>query len=982
MSDYMELKNTALEAKGNEVREGNFHPDALAYIDFCNNNELIGRKHKSYNLADNSSWVVGTNASQGDFAANGLSAENKIIEKVNPWGELDKIWASESNDSTSDADGGFNLNWRSIDHTKGYRYSIWIKRENVSSGGTAGRTYFGCGSNSVCGLGTTTTAQSNPYFFNYQPDELFPHNEEWLLIVSYIRPSTDTSTTKHHETGVYDIYGNKIYSTVTEYKWVSGFTSGAMRSYLYYSTATQERQYWCDPRMEMDDGTLVPIHRYIREGLKDVWIEDRQAGNVPSFRPTWTCYSNCAVTNVHDVYKSTTSSAWDGNFKSTEYKSGDMYIEWSMDYQGQTDKGAEMVGLFDGTMSSSTDYKVLDYAIYCHENGRLHIYEDGTNRLQIEGAWDFSTTKRFRIEKKGMYVKYYYGGELLYESTKLANDSNWYMAGCFHCHGTSNKMINPEMGDLENYTMHTTDEGLYIHPDNIINLNRHRATDTVRHNVMSYPLEFPIEPPVEPRTGRAWTAMVWNGDTVIVSSAISIGEVVTFSGWYLPYTTNITESLKNTRHKGLQMYDSSGSLGTVENTDGNWNEWVFFKKTVTIRNISSVRLEDRGHDYESADAGYTSAYLCNLQVIKDDKSVPFTHDVLLPRHFKYKLPHYSGSYYTVMGRGKILAGSTTAKGITEVPQNSTLFLINGYDTVTEETGTIEFESYISNGTASPFIDRTGVFGINHSHITLDLDVGEEFVWFLMYDGASSDLYFAIYTPDQGSSYKLITVGNYPNLVLTDVEFGRGLRWEASHECLAFYPRYMYLDNERPIISQRTKVLELSPDFIDLHDFEEEDNLWDTGDDPESPAYDAGTYPLSVNTDPTSKDYLSRIFNLSDTTGSCYRAMDITCEANVDYLFTAEVYVSSDIDANYKPLKIEQATNTWYEYTTIASLPKEEWVTCHAVGSQTSAGNIRFLIYPKTTSTGSGQLMFKNVSVSKITENEFQIGKTIITEVNE
>ena len=88
------------------------------------------------------------------------------------------MWATLSNDATSDDDGGFNSSSVTIDKSKKYRYSIWIKRENIGDG----RTYFGCGGSTVSSLGTSETVNGNPYFVNYIPTEKIYH---WNSMSSY-----------------------------------------------------------------------------------------------------------------------------------------------------------------------------------------------------------------------------------------------------------------------------------------------------------------------------------------------------------------------------------------------------------------------------------------------------------------------------------------------------------------------------------------------------------------------------------------------------------------------------------------------------------------------------------------------------------------------------------------------------------------------------------------------------------------------------
>jgi len=41
----------------------------------------------------------------------------------------------------------------------------------------------------------------------------------------------------------------------SDFKWTPTATLGLLRTYLYYSTTTTEKQFWYEPRFELVDGT-------------------------------------------------------------------------------------------------------------------------------------------------------------------------------------------------------------------------------------------------------------------------------------------------------------------------------------------------------------------------------------------------------------------------------------------------------------------------------------------------------------------------------------------------------------------------------------------------------------------------------------------------------------------------------------------------------------------------------------------------------
>ncbi len=199
-------------------------------------------------LPDYSTWTIGQTSATG-WSRNGTTAENIIIARDNPVGQDDIVWATLGNDATSDDDGGFNGSSVPVDKTKKYRFSVWIKRENIGNG----RTYFGCGWNTVSNLGAGEVLNGNPYFTNYISSEKSNIGEQWVLIIAHVHPTGYTGGTDT-VSGFYDINGNKISSISTDYKWLTTTTTSLTRAYLFYSTSTTERQYFYRPRIDLLDG--------------------------------------------------------------------------------------------------------------------------------------------------------------------------------------------------------------------------------------------------------------------------------------------------------------------------------------------------------------------------------------------------------------------------------------------------------------------------------------------------------------------------------------------------------------------------------------------------------------------------------------------------------------------------------------------------------------------------------------------------------
>jgi len=210
-------------------------------------------------LIDYSQWVIDSYNSQGssvvggNFYSNGVAGENKIIVKANPIGENDVVWATLGNDTESNADGGWDGDHVPIDKNRRYRLSVWVRRENVGNG----NIYFG--TQNVCDLGSTTI-NGNPYFLAFGSGFGEVING-WVLMVGYIHPLS-YSGGSDSTNGIYSVNGTRI-TGATDYRWGSTSTTSNLRTYLYYSTATTERQYWYRPRFDLVDGNEPSISQLL-----------------------------------------------------------------------------------------------------------------------------------------------------------------------------------------------------------------------------------------------------------------------------------------------------------------------------------------------------------------------------------------------------------------------------------------------------------------------------------------------------------------------------------------------------------------------------------------------------------------------------------------------------------------------------------------------------------------------------------------------
>ena len=197
---------------------------------------------RTQNLVPSDSWTVGS-GSVGIFLVNGSASENVREIGSDPYGRQSVLWKAIP-DAASGADGGWDGAFFSIDNTKMYRYSVWIKKTNSING----TTYFGCNGNDILTL--AGSVNSNPYFWSGD----LPQLDKWYLLVGYIHASNDPSTSNYG--GIFDgDTGLKVANT-TDFKFSSGATQARHRTYLYYDTNTSDRQYFYDPQVYALNGTL------------------------------------------------------------------------------------------------------------------------------------------------------------------------------------------------------------------------------------------------------------------------------------------------------------------------------------------------------------------------------------------------------------------------------------------------------------------------------------------------------------------------------------------------------------------------------------------------------------------------------------------------------------------------------------------------------------------------------------------------------
>lgn len=184
----------------------------------------------------------------------------------------------------SGADGGILSKLLLIDREKKYRLSVWLKKSKTAN--NAGRVYFGLiasqtflptsgdgtSPTNVHFLGSNGTQASNPYFFfGFMPEE---YMDEWILMVSFIRPLSDTTAVATPDTGMYTTDGVKLPPSTLETNPPNEFQEFrfslptqylGLRAFMYYANQPNEFMETCSPRIDLVDGNEIPVEQLIAD---------------------------------------------------------------------------------------------------------------------------------------------------------------------------------------------------------------------------------------------------------------------------------------------------------------------------------------------------------------------------------------------------------------------------------------------------------------------------------------------------------------------------------------------------------------------------------------------------------------------------------------------------------------------------------------------------------------------------------------------
>jgi len=247
------------------------YPHTSAYNDLSN--KLWDAGFMNNWSAPNTGSATGYPTASHGFHQNGDG--NSIISIPDTPRGAGDVWDISNQDAESNADGGWNSSWMSVDTTKTYRYSVWVRRNTIGNGHTylGSRAYNSGGTNvgmiPVHGPNNHGTANTNTYFVSSLWNSLTGTTAntagEWFLLVGHVHPADYTGGVDT-TSGIYNESGEKVANVNYDMKWVSGTAWQLHRAYLYYSTDTSTNQQFWEPRVDDMSHGSAPSIDLLRHG--------------------------------------------------------------------------------------------------------------------------------------------------------------------------------------------------------------------------------------------------------------------------------------------------------------------------------------------------------------------------------------------------------------------------------------------------------------------------------------------------------------------------------------------------------------------------------------------------------------------------------------------------------------------------------------------------------------------------------------------
>ena len=175
-------------------------------------------------------------------------------------------------DSTAGSSSGWNGGWGGtsipVNPHKPLLFTTYVRKVHPSpSGGSeqgSGQFYFGC--SNCYPQGTSTTANSNPYFVIRATNAMV--HDEWYLLYCILYPAaytgTGISSLGGDQRGMWNVRTATRLQGQTGFRQIATQTSQQCRSYLYYAGDSSTELQWCNPGVYVMDGAEPSLLEMLR----------------------------------------------------------------------------------------------------------------------------------------------------------------------------------------------------------------------------------------------------------------------------------------------------------------------------------------------------------------------------------------------------------------------------------------------------------------------------------------------------------------------------------------------------------------------------------------------------------------------------------------------------------------------------------------------------------------------------------------------
>ncbi len=369
------------------------------------------------NLIDTSTWTVGTGSVTG-FIRSGVDAENIREMGIGPQGTSVLLWKTIPEATGNVGAGGWTTDRLSIDPTKTYRFTVWLKKTNSLDGST----YFGLRAYDASDNYATNYLSGGfvgiPYFWSGDPPAL----DQWYLLVGYVHHDAYSVTTDIG--GVYDTSGTKVEGS-QDYKFQSNAIEVVQSIFLTSNTNPSDSQFYYDPTLYEINGQEPTIQELINgpdteNPTAPTLSSTTQTDSSASL--TWTAATDNVAVTGYKIYKDGTLESTLGNI--LNYNVTGLTASTAYNFTVTTLDAAGNESVASNTLNITTNSTSGDTENPTAPTLSSTVQTDTTVDLSWSGATDNIAVTGYKIFKDGV-LESTLGNVLTYQVTSLTASTSY-----------------------------------------------------------------------------------------------------------------------------------------------------------------------------------------------------------------------------------------------------------------------------------------------------------------------------------------------------------------------------------------------------------------------------------------------------------------------------------------------------------------------------------------------------------------------------